>query len=109
MRSQQIASYTLTTADKFVRHLVSQKGANMKTKKQTVWVVEIQLNDSIMAIGTTEKIALRNCAARAVKYLDDRDCGINWDTGKKWTKPTLVEYFCYRATECELDGIGQIN
>ena len=92
---------------KSVKHLVSQEGANMKTKKQTVWVVEIQLNDSIVAVGTTEKIALRNCAARAVEYLENRDCGINRDTGKKWTKPTLIEYFCYRATECELDGIGE--
>ena len=81
----------------------------MKTKKQTVWIVEIVLNDSIVAIGTTEKIALRNCAARAIEYLENRDCGINRDTGKKWTKPTLIEYFCYRATECELDGSGKIH
>lgn len=76
-------------------------------KRQKVWVVEIPLNDHIVAVGTTKSIALRNCAARAIEYLDNCGVGIDRDTGEKWTSDTLVEYFGYRATECELDGIGE--
>lgn len=76
-------------------------------KRQKVWVVEITLNDAIVAIGTTEEIARRNCAARAIEYLDNCGVGIDRHTGEKWTADTLVEYFSYRATECELDGMGE--
>ena len=75
-------------------------------KKQTVWVVEIPLHDAIVAVGTTKPIALRNCAARAIEYLDNQGVGID-ENGDVWTAETLVEYFGYRATECELDGIGE--
>ena len=36
MRSQQIASYTLTTTDKCVKHLESLKGADMKKQERSV-------------------------------------------------------------------------
>lgn len=78
----------------------------MKTKKQTVFVVEIQLRDSIVAVGTSETVALKNCAARAYEYLKTRDA-LDPETGRHWTKRALVDYFGYRVTECELDGIGQ--
>lgn len=81
----------------------------MKTKKQTVWVVEIMLNDSIVAVGTTEPTALRNCAARALKYLQDAGVGVDRTTGDAWTTETLAEYFGYRSTELELDGDGDIH
>jgi len=77
----------------------------MKTK--TLWVVEIQLSDSIIAVGTRQSIALRNCAARALEYLNNAGVGVDRTTGDDWTTDTLVEYFGYRATECELNGDGE--
>ena len=74
---------------------------------KTVWVVEIQLADSIVAVGTTKPIALRNCALRALEYLQNAGVGVDRTTGDDWTTDTLVEYFGYRDTECELDGIGE--
>lgn len=78
----------------------------MKKRKQTVVVVEIHLRDSIVAVGTSEAVALRNCAARAHEYLKNSGA-CDPETGKAWTKKALVEYFGYRATECELDGRGE--
>ncbi len=77
----------------------------MKTKKQTLWAVEIPLYESFIAIGSTEKIAVQNCAARALEYLENRD--VLDDSGKHYTIESLVFNFGYRATECELDGIGE--
>jgi hypothetical protein len=75
----------------------------MKTK--TVWIVEIILNDSIVAVGTRQAIALRNCAARALEYLENRD--VLDDSGDHYTIESLIDYFGYRATECELNGAGE--
>jgi hypothetical protein len=80
-------------------------GETMKTK--TVWVVEIVLNDSIVAVGSTKAIALRNCGARALEYLQNAGVGEDRTTGEPWSVETLAEYFGYTATECELDGIGE--
>jgi len=79
----------------------------MKTRK--LWIVEIVLNDSIVAVGTTEPIALRNCAARALEYLNDAGVGVDRHTGDEWTTETLAEYFGYRSTELNLDGSGEIH
>lgn len=76
-------------------------------KNKTVWLVEIVLNDSIVAVGTTEKTALRNCAARALEYLNNAGVGVDRHTGDDWNAETLAEYFGYRSTELELDGIGE--
>lgn len=81
----------------------------METERQTVWVVEIPLHDSIVAVGTSQAVALRNCAAKALEYLQTRGVGDNQTTGDPWDASTLVEYFGYRATECELDGMGEIH
>jgi hypothetical protein len=35
--------------------------------------------------------------------------GIDRNTGDPWNASTLVDYFGYRATECELDGAGEIH
>jgi hypothetical protein len=72
-----------------------------------VWVVEIVLNDSIVAVGTSEAGALRNCAAKALEYLNNAGVGIDRHTGDPWDASTLVEYFGYRSTACELDGAGE--
>lgn len=75
----------------------------MKTK--TLWVVEIQLSDSIVAVGTRQAIAVRNCAARALEYLENRD--VLDEHGDHYTIESLIDYFGYRATECELNGAGE--
>jgi len=75
----------------------------MKTK--TLWVVEIPLYESFVAVGTSEAIAVRNCAARALEYLENRD--VLDDSGDHYTIESLVFNFGYRATQCELDGIGE--
>lgn len=75
--------------------------------RQTVWVVEIPLADSIMAVGTTEANALRGAAIRALEYLNNVGAGVDRKTDEYWTTDTLVQYFGYRSTECELDGIGE--
>lgn len=77
--------------------------------KQTVWVVEVPLYDSIVAVGTTKAIALQNCANKALDYLRVREVDVNPTTGDPWDTSTLVEWFGYRATECELDGGGEIH
>ena len=80
--------------------------ADTKTR-QIVWVVEIPLADSILAVGTTEGHALRGAAIRALEYLNNAGVGVDRSTGEHWTADTLVQYFGYRSTECELDGIGE--
>ena len=81
----------------------------MRSSLGRVWVVEIVLNDSIVAVGTTKAIALSNCAAKALEYLNNAGVGIDRFTGDPWDASTLIEYFGYRATECELDGAGEIH
>ena len=81
----------------------------MRSSLGRVWVVEIVLNDSIVAVGTSKASALRNCAAKALQYLNDAGVGIDRHTGDPWDASTLAEYFGYRATECELDGAGEIH
>jgi hypothetical protein len=81
--------------------------AGMRSSLGRVWVVEIVLNDSIVAVGTSEAEALRNCAAKALEYLNNAGVGIDRHTGDPWDASTLVEYFGYRSTACELDGAGE--
>lgn len=77
-------------------------------KKQTVWVARIVLAYDIVAVGSTEKKARARCAARAVEFLTNRGCD-HQDTGEKWTVSTLVEYFGCSTTECDIDGLGQVD
>ena len=142
MRSQQIASYTLTTTDKCVKHLVSQEGANMKTEKQIeaiqkivaqgmaakipahftakkiaetmesfsrgeVWVVTIQLAETIIAVGSTEATALHWAGVQAVEFLTLRGC--TDDNGDPWHPATVAEWFGYRSTKLDIDGDGDIH
>lgn len=81
----------------------------MRSPLGRVWVVEIVLNDSIVAVGTTKAEALRNCAAKALQYLNNAGVGIDRHTGDPWDASTLVEYFGYYSTECEVDGAGEIH
>jgi hypothetical protein len=81
--------------------------AGVRSSLGRVWIVEIVLNDSIVAVGTSEAGALRACAAKALEYLNDAGVGIDRHTGDPWDTSTLVEYFGYRATACELDGAGE--
>ena len=77
-------------------------------KKKTVWLVEIPLNDSIVAVGTTEAIALHNCGVAALKYLNNAGVELDEDCNP-WEIATIAEYFGYRSTELELDGVGDIG
>ena len=81
--------------------------AGMRSSLGRVWLVEIPLHDSIVAVGTSEAGALRACAAKALEYLNDAGVGIDYHTGDPWDASTLVEYFGYRSTACELDGAGE--
>ena len=142
MRSQQIASYTLTTADRCVKQLVSQEGANMKTEEQTeairkivaqgmaakipahltakkitetmesfsrgeVWVVTIQLAETIIAVGSTEATAKHWAGVAGAEFLTLRDC--TDDNGDPWNAVTVPEWFGYRATKLEIDGDGDYH
>jgi hypothetical protein len=81
--------------------------AGRRSSLGRVWLVEIPLHDSIVAVGTSEAVALRNCAAKALEYLNNAGVGIDYHTGDPWDASTLVEYFGYRSTACELDGAGE--
>ena len=71
----------------------------------SVWIAEIQLAESLIAVATTEKLAVRNCAIRALEFLENRD--VLDENGDHYTIDSLVEYFGCRVTECELDGAGE--
>jgi hypothetical protein len=132
----------LTSQMEFVRNLVSQEGANMKTEKQTetirkivaqgmaakipahftakkiteamesfsrgeVWVVTIQLAETVIAVGSTEATALHWAGVQAVEFLTLRDC--TDDNGDPWQPATVAEWFGYRSTKLDIDGDGDIH
>jgi hypothetical protein len=72
------------------------------TTSKNVWVAVCQLNETIMAVGSTQKIAIGNCSALAAKYLKERDCYD--DNGKRWKPESVADYFGVNSFECAVDG-----
>lgn len=76
-------------------------------KKQTVWVAQAYLAETVIAVGSTRKKAIQNCAARGIEFLTNRDCSQR--DGTPWNTLDFVGYFCPRCTEVEIDGVGEIE
>lgn len=72
-----------------------------------VWVVTIQLAETIIAVGSTEATALHWAGVQAVEFLTLRDC--TDDNGDQWHPATVAEWFGYRSTKLQIDGDGDIH
>ena len=70
-----------------------------------VWVVTIELAETILAAGSDKATALHWAGVRASEFLNDKERKL--EGGKSWNPSTVAEYFGYRATELEIDGDGR--
>jgi hypothetical protein len=80
----------------------------MKTENKsrgTVWVVTIELAETILAVGSDKATALHWAGVRAAQFLNAKERKL--EGGKSWEPATVAEYFGYRATELEIDGDGK--
>ena len=73
----------------------------------SVWVVTIQLAETIIAVGSDLPTALHWAGVKAAEFLTLRDC--TDDNGDQWHPATVAEWFGYAATELEIDGAGDYH
>ena len=90
-------------------HITADKLSNAVATfpRGSVWVVTIDLAETIVAVGSNKATALHWAGVRAVEFLTLRDSAD--DNGEPWHPVTVAEYFGYRATELEIDGPGCIE
>jgi hypothetical protein len=79
---------------------------NETTSRGSVWVVTIELAETILAVGSDKATALHWAGVRAAEFLRANDVGVD-EFGNQWHPTTIAEYFGYRATELEIDGNGR--
>jgi len=79
---------------------------NDTKSRGSVWVVTIELADTILAVGSDKATALHWAGVRAAQFLTANDVGVD-EFGNLWHPATIAEYFGYRATELEIDGDGR--
>jgi hypothetical protein len=80
---------------------------NTNESRGTVWLVTIELADTVAAVGSDKATALHWATVKACDYLHHANAYQR--NGDKWTPDAVVEYFGYRATETEIDGGGVIH
>ena len=79
---------------------------NDTKSRGSVWVVTIELAETILAVGSDKATALHWAGVRAAEFLNANDVGTN-EHGEPWHPATIAVYFGYRATELEIDGSGR--
>ena len=96
-------------AAKIPSHFTAQKIADTMESfsRGEVWVVTIELAETIIAVGSNEATALHWAGVKATEFLTLRDCTDN--DGNLWNPETLTEYFGYRATKLDIDGDGDYH
>ena len=78
---------------------------NETNSRGSVWVVTIELAETILAVGSDKATALHWAGVRASQFLNEKERKLVG--GQSWQPATVAEYFGYRATELEIDGNGR--
>lgn len=78
---------------------------SLNETRGTVWVVTIELAETILAVGSDRGTALHWAGVRAAQFLNRH--GRTDEHEDPWDPSTVAEYFGYRATELEIDGNGR--
>lgn len=96
-------------AAKIPAHITAQRVTDTiaMTSRGTVWVVTIELAETIIAVGSDLPTALHWAGVKAAEFLTLREC--TDDDGNPWNPATVAEWFGYRATELEIDGAGDYH
>ena len=77
-------------------------------KKTKYYVATIETRYAFQSLALSRERALELVAAKACKFLNDRDCPVIYDaTGEPHTVETAIEYFAPRVTVLYLDTAEQ--